>query len=344
MPDLLLRRSLLALGLAAAAAAGPAVLPLAAGAAEPTAAPTKACTYVDKRLPGIAAMASSTRHPGVLWVHSTERYTPKIYALDTATCAIRATLTLKDASGREITGMAMSRDNKGRPVIVVGDVGDSLDARPYVRIHEVLEPRALVDRTVAVRTWRVKYPDGPRNAQTILATPKGSRLWIVTAQTLGGKVFAVPPLTDIADGETDGIPLKAKPVGEVSGLITDGAVSPGGTRTVLRTATDARLFGSPPPKGSGTPQPMPKVGAGQAVAWSTDGKFLWSSGAHTTTLWKVPVAATAPVPGSSPRPSASATPARSGDGGPSPKRLLLAGAAVLVAVGVAWAASWRFRV
>jgi hypothetical protein len=344
VPELRPARTLVAVGLAAMAAAGTAALPLAADAAVPSSSPTKACTITDPRLPGIAAMAASGRHPGVLWVHSTERYSPKIFALDTTTCAIRATLTLKDASGREITGLAMSRDGAGRPTIMVGDVGDSLESRPYLRIHEVVEPRALVDRTVSVRTWRVKFADGARNVQTLLATPKGPTLWLVAAASLGGRVFSVPPLPDLADGETDSTPLVAKPVGLVPGLVTDGSVSPSGLRTVVRTAKDAHLYGPPPPKGAGSRLPIPTEPAGQAISWAADGTFLWAAGAREKVVWKVPLPAAAPVPGVSPSARPSGSPSAAAGEGLSPKRVLLAAVAVLAGVGVAVAASWRFRV
>ena len=99
---------------------------------------------------------------------------PYLYAVDIDDCSIRATLTLLDTPARDHEALAIGRDAEGRDVIWVADIGDNRDSWPYARIHKVIEPARLVDADVPVTTYRFTYPDGPVNAEALLADPEAS--------------------------------------------------------------------------------------------------------------------------------------------------------------------------
>ena len=87
-----------------------------------------ACRFSDPRLNEISGMAPSLRHPGVLWLHNDSSGGPRLYAVDSRTCRTVATITVRGARARDWEGLASGRDNRGRPVLWIGDIGDNRGA------------------------------------------------------------------------------------------------------------------------------------------------------------------------------------------------------------------------
>jgi len=211
------------------------------------------------------------------------------------------------------------------------------------------EPAVLRDATLPVRTWRFTYDDGAHDARTLLAAPRGARLWVVTKALGGAGLYALPALPAVPSGGTSSEVLVATKTAPVDGVITDGSVSPDGRHTVLRGYLKARLYRSVPPGRTSQPVPLPTQLQGEAIAWSSDGRVLFTAGGHEGTLWRVPVPGITPVPAPtrSPSPSASAAPAPAPSGGSSSatvRRVLLGTGLALGAGALAFVASRRYRV
>ena len=99
---------------------------------------------------------------------------------------------LLDTPARDHEALATGRDAQGRAVIWVGDIGDNRGTWPYARIHKVIEPRNLQDRDVEVTTYRFTYPDGPVDAEALLAAPDREQLWVISKEDGVGAEFALP--------------------------------------------------------------------------------------------------------------------------------------------------------
>ncbi len=273
---------------------------------------TVACRLGDDRLVEISGMTYSQRHPGVVWVHNDSGGGPVIYALDVATCDIRATLTVAGIEARDLEAIASGRDERGRPVLWVGDIGDNRNSWPEVRLHRIREPAVLRDRTVTPTTFRFTYADRPHDAEGLLADPASSRVWVVTKQLARGRLYALPePLSTTTVNV-------ARPVRREGALITDGSVSPDGSRYVLRDYVDAEIFsGLPPGERTGLVY-LPIQVQGEAVTWTEDGTALLVASESDRRLLRVPIpTALAPATTSatvgSPSPSAEASNAPTSD-------------------------------
>ena len=255
---------------------------------------TKVCSLPKNTLDEISGMATSQRHPGILWVHNDSGGGPYVYALDSATCDIKARLTVEGIRARDLEAIAVGRDERGRSVIWLADIGDNQDSWEYVQVHRIREPAKLVDQVVDSVTFDITYPDRSHNAETLLADPDSSQLWIVTKQLARGRMYALPPKLS-----EDGL-NQATFVRRERGLITDGAVSPDGTRYVLRDYVDATVFAGLPPGKNPRIVQMPFQIQGEAVAWTSDGSALLIASERDRRLIRIPVVEAAAAVGSLP--------------------------------------------
>lgn len=230
--------------------------------------PNTVCRFTDKRFTEISGLATSIRHPGVLYLHNDSGDGPFIYAVDSSTCATIATLTITGVNPRDAEAIATGRDARGRPVIWFADVGDNLDSWPYVRVHEIREPKRLVSTTVDAREYRVTYGDSPHNAEALLANPAKPQLWIVTKQLAHGSLYRLPiPLRP-------GVVNIARKIRQESGLVTDGSVSPDGLRYALRDYDEVEIYAGLPPGKRTATIPLPFQLQGEAITWAADGRSL----------------------------------------------------------------------
>jgi len=271
-----MRRVLVAVGLAVAV--------LATVVAPATAASTtEVCRFSDGRLTEISGLAYSPSHPGVLWTHNDSSGGPYIYAVDSRTCRTLARVRIAGIPARDIEAIAPGRDRKGRPVLWIADIGDNRDSWPYVRIHRIREPAVIASTTVSARTYRVTYADRPHNAETLLADPRSQQLWIVTKQLAHGSLYALPARLSRTKVNI------ARKVRVEGGLVTDGAVSPDGTRYVLRDYVNGTVFDGLPPGRNAREFPLPLQIQGEAMTWTPDGRALLVASERDNRLLRVEI-------------------------------------------------------
>ncbi|MFG2014475.1 hypothetical protein [Actinomadura geliboluensis] len=261
-------RSTAALALAGASAA---VYAPAAHAAPAAAKDERvAFTIKDPRITESSGLAASARHPGVVYTHNDSGGVPKIYALG-PDGRVRAELTLGGANARDWEGMALGKDGRGRPAIFVADIGDNLGgAWPYVTVYRIPEPSRLVSRTLRATAFKIKYEDGPRNAETVMINPRTNRLYIAS-KLFGGKIYEAP-----AKLRTSGFNVMRK-VGDAPAIATDGAFAPDGRTCVIRTYFGARLYSVGPDGRPGKTLKsinLPMQAQGESLTYTADGRSL----------------------------------------------------------------------
>jgi hypothetical protein len=293
----------------------------------------------DQRVVESSGLAVSRRHAGVLWTHNDSGDAARVFAVG-RDGRVLATLTFAGVAARDWEAMAVGRDDRGRPALFVGDIGDNQGVWPWVTVYRAAEPARLRDATVPVRRYRLRYPDGPRDAEALLVDPSGGRLYVASKDEAGGGLYQAP-----AELRGDRVNLLRR-VGRVPPLVTDGAFSPDGRLLVLRDYQAAHLYQES--GGRLATVGLPLQPQGESVTFSADGRSLLAgSEGYGSEVWRVPLpAATAPpTTAAGPRRApaapgpAAAAPARARGGGP-PLALLGAGVAVLAAAAgglAAWA-------
>ena len=240
----------------------------------------------DERITESSGLAVSRRHEGVVYTHNDSGGVPTIYALGTDG-RVRAALTLGGAQARDWEGMAIGKDERGRPSIFVADIGDNLGgAWPYVTVYRIPEPSRLRSRTIRATAFKIKYEDGPRNAETFMINPRTNRLYIAS-KLFGGKVYEGPKRLRTSGFNT---------MREVSGapsIATDGAFSPDGRTCVIRTYFGARLYSVDAdgrPGKSLSSIGLPRQEQGESVAFTADGRSILAGSEGTNQpVYRIPL-------------------------------------------------------
>jgi hypothetical protein len=305
----------------------------------------------DPRVVESSGLAVGRRHPGVLWTHNDSGDAARVFAVG-RDGRVLATLRFAGVEARDWEAVAVGRDDRGGSALFVGDIGDNQGLWPSVTVYRAAEPASLRDATVPVRRYRLRYPDGPRDAEALLVDPRSNRLYLASKEDAGGGLYRAP-----AQLRSDRVNLLRR-VGRVPPLVTDGAFSPDGRLLVLRDYLAAHLYGAPrgyaAPGGRLATVPLPPQPQGESVAFSADGRSLLAgSEGDGSEVWRVPLPAAAAPPAASattlaarqPPPAgqpATAPPARARGGAP-PFALLAAAGGALVAVAGGGLAAWSRR-
>ncbi|GGF41908.1 hypothetical protein GCM10011519_14670 [Marmoricola endophyticus] len=130
---------------------------------------------------------------------------------------------------------ALAPDGPGH--VWVGDTGDNTSSRDEIVVRRVAVGRG--DRTERATSYRLVYPDGAHDAETLLRDPRSGRLYVVTKQLLSSQVYAAPRTLDAQR------PNRLAPVARVSLTPTDGAFLADGSRVVLRGYGTASVYAVP---------------------------------------------------------------------------------------------------
>ena len=259
----------------------------------------------DPRIYESSGLALSRRHQGVLWTHNDSGDEARLFAVGSDGRTL-ATLTLAGVEARDWEALAAGRDDRGRPALLVGDIGDNQDLWPEVAVYRVTEPARLRDATVPAVRYRLRYADGPRDAEALLVDPRSNRLYVATKSSDGGGLYRAP-----ARLRTDQVNVLHR-VARVPPVVTDGSFAPDGRSFVLRDYQSAYVYTTPGHRVGELP--LPPQYQGESLTVSPDGhSLLVGSEGPASEVWRVPLPAsilvrvtptTRPPPTSPPAPAA----------------------------------------
>ncbi len=186
----------------------------------------------DSRITESSGLAASHRHRGVLYTHNDSGDSAQIFAIapDGSTAA---TFTLASVTPRDWEAISSSVDSSGKAWLWVADIGDNNALRSNgILVHRLAEPARLSSATIpaaSLTSYRLRYPDGPHNAEALLVHPRTGRLYVVTKQVFGAQIYQAPAtLSSSAPNVLQAIPAQGLP-----GLVTDGTFLPDGRVALL---------------------------------------------------------------------------------------------------------------
>jgi len=158
----------------------------------------------------------------------------------------------------------------------VGDLGDNLAQRRDVALRRV--PVGRGDRTVVAPTYRLVYPDGAHDAETLLVSPRTRRMFIVTKASLNAAVYVAPRRLR-ADR-----PNRLTRVTALALTATDGAVLPDGRHALVRGYFSATLYTFPGFRRLGSFR-LPAQRQGESLSVGPAGRIrIGSEGDHSRVL------------------------------------------------------------
>jgi hypothetical protein len=195
----------------------------------------------------------------------------RIFTVDPATGETVGTTGWGDGP-QDVEALAPMSDTE----VWVGDIGDNLESRDAIEVAPV--PVGPGSSDVDAPVFRLVYPDGPHDAETLLADPGTGRLYVATKGVLGGRLYAAPETLDPRG------PNRLEPLGDVLPIATDGAFFPDGKHLVIRSYSVAEVYAFPSLEKVGSfPLPSQPQGEGLAIE-SPDTLLLSSEGLHAKVL------------------------------------------------------------
>jgi hypothetical protein len=288
----------------------------------------------DPRIVEASGIGVGIASPGVVYVQNDSGDTARFFALDAQTGATLAVFTVARARNVDWEDLAVARDARGVASVWLADIGDNDAARDEIDLYRVGEP--IVDRsrrdvaavTASPSVWRLRYPDGPIDAEGLAVAPGGAA-YVVTKSILGvSLVYAVPAAPDASHVQTlraagriefraTGTPGGPNVLGQLTA--TGAALSPDGRTLVVRTYTDAYLWTvtggnvaaalvRPPVRIALPAQPQ-----GEGIAFSGATVLIDSEGVDST-VYAVPT----PAPSTPASTASPATPSRTASPPPAP--------------------------
>ena len=224
-------------GIVAVAALGTAH---ATQSAAPACRPAGAMARLDG-LQEASGLAVSRRSPGHLWTHN-DSGEPVLFAVS-ADGRVTGRFRLTGVTVNDWEAMAIGSCGGGA-CLYVGDIGDNDANRKRVTVYRVAEP-GNGDGSGAVKdAFHATYPDGPRDAETLLVGPDGALYIVSKGETGGVALYRFP--RELRAGATHTLELVGKPRSsskvDAQSRVTDGAVSADGRWVVLRSKTRVWLY------------------------------------------------------------------------------------------------------
>jgi hypothetical protein len=249
----MIRRALLA-----AAALVLLVLPMTPAAA----AGSRLCVVDDPRLPEVSGIAARAGDPRFVYVQNDSGDAARFFAVDTRTGHTASVYTVPGARNVDWEDLAVGPDATGRSSVWLADIGDNQSTRSEIDVYRVPEPRRPTYRgpsttapevaTGRPEVWRLRYPDGPHDAESIAVDPTSHYVYIATKSLSGvSEVFELPARPDPSRREllaevgtvTFDAHGRTGPFGGYGQFMATGAaISADGGRFVLRTYADAYVW------------------------------------------------------------------------------------------------------
>jgi hypothetical protein len=233
-----------------------------------------------KDLNEISGLAASRVNPDVFWIHD-DGDIKNVYAVRGS-----GELVVKLSLGEEAVDcedMAIGPGQQGgADYLYFGDIGDNDEDRKRVRVLRVAEPVLAASSPVEVdakhiEIVKLRYPDGPHDAETLLVDPHSGDVLIVTKEKGRARVFRAD-----AASWSDASPVTMELLASVDAeSVSAGDVSRDGRWILLRREDTGWLFerrGDEPIAEAlaRKPKKVPVRGGGQkkngeAVAFHPDG-------------------------------------------------------------------------
>lgn len=133
----------------------------------------------------------SLKNKGYLWAHNDGGSRPYLYLIDKKTAQLKATFNIKNLPSGDFEDIAIGGGPvAGKSYIYFADIGDNSQNRAQVVVYRVEEPelsgieRGVTELSTPFDKFIFTYPDGARDAETIMLNPDTKDLYIVSKRQL----------------------------------------------------------------------------------------------------------------------------------------------------------------
>ncbi|HSS67345.1 MAG TPA: hypothetical protein VLK34_02255 [Nocardioidaceae bacterium] len=221
-----------------------------------------------------SSLVVSQTHPGLVYTANDSGDSATVYVLDDQTGELVGSTSIEGVDPLDIEAMTPG----GHGSLIVADIGDNDNQRPYVTVYRIDEPDVGTN-TVTAQAVRVTYANGPHNAEAVVYNVGTGRLYIASKQFGGAHVYRSPPHF-FAHRE-----VVMRAVAKAPALATDAALLPGGDVAVIRTYFSAFFFTFPGWRPLAD-HDLPNQPQGESLAVPATGDVMWigSEGEHSRVI------------------------------------------------------------
>jgi hypothetical protein len=245
-----------------------------------------------------SGLAASRKNPGVLWVHN-DGGSPCVYAI-TPQGRYLGTYNLAGARVHNWEDIAIGPGPEPNvDYLYVGDIGDNSVRRKSVTVYRVAEPNVVrpIDRQSSPQvdanqspvvatisdfaTIEMVYPDGPRDAETLLVDPLTKDIYVISKEFIGRVYRAAYPQS--TSGKTTLEYVAKLPWGTATG----GDISPDGQMIIVRNYFSASVWLRPPNgplwrafDNSECEVPLIVESQGEAICFDANGAGYYTTSEH----------------------------------------------------------------
>jgi hypothetical protein len=240
----------------------------------------QAGTIESTQLSEISAIVASRRSPGVFWVHNDSGNRAEIYAIDLHG-GLLGVYPLPEGTIVDWEDIALGPGPEaGIDYLYIGDIGDNQGVRASIPVYRVPEPRiGEGQRYNGLSLSQVErldffYPDGARDAETLLCDPLSGDLYIITKRESRSRVYRAP----FPQSATEATRLEFQ--GTLPwGWAVGGDVSRSGREVIVRGYLTASIWERDPAKplwsafeASPCAAPLLAEQQGEAIAFDAEGR------------------------------------------------------------------------
>lgn len=180
-----------------------------------------------------SGLAASAALPGYYWTHNDSGGKNEVYLLDSKGKLV-SIVKLKGAVNRDWEDIAENVGPGGKHYVYVGDIGNNLKLNIPVQIYRFQAPNAVPKDKASVEAafLSVKFPDGVRDAESLMVDPIGKCFYIVSKREKQVSLYKIP--TAYFDFKSGQEVVMEKVLTLPYTWITSGDISQNGEHVVIK--------------------------------------------------------------------------------------------------------------
>lgn len=232
-------------------------------------------TISHPNLSEVSGMVMSSQDNKLIWVHNDSGDGTRLYLIDHK-AEYKFHCTIEGANNRDWEDISVY-NNK----LYIGDIGDNIGIRSLYTIYIIDEPSVKSKDDITVKQFKTiqyKYPDGARDAETLMTDPLNGDIYIVSKREENVNVYRIAFPYNFNDTT-----IAEKVMTLPFSYFVGGDISRDGKEIVMKTYQN--IYYWPRKNGktikeafSEVPQEIPykQEPQGEAICWSTDAKSFYT--------------------------------------------------------------------
>ncbi|WP_114749327.1 hypothetical protein [Pleomorphovibrio marinus] len=176
----------------------------------------------NKEIDEASGLAHSWLHPDILYTHNDSGGEPFIYMIDTLG-DYRGKILLEGVDNRDWEDIAVGPGpNKNTSYVYVGEIGDNYAQHEQIFLYRFEEPKKLTQNiSITPEIITLNYPDGPRDAETLMVDPQSGDLFILTKRDSSNTLYRanaaqINPDTEVTLEKIGKYPITMSTGGDIS--------------------------------------------------------------------------------------------------------------------------------